>query len=499
MSQFRAQLERVWRRRRLVLAIALVAFGASLAWTLAQPTTYTSSWALTGASQERGPEQDAVLAQGYVELFNEPGYQSVIRDRLGVAEDIDLTARIIGTSPIVYIEATAGSAEAAKSTAGAVANQLREDIRANLMSMQEPIVSDLHKEIAGETERLDTLPPGSAVRVLTEGQIRALQDRVVEVETDLTNQLRNLQLESSVATNTPDPVLNGALGLLGGLILGVLAAIVLGLLGWRLTTRDEVRERLGLDTLAVVDSGSGSTEPQLQRLANLVALANLGRPTTLAVTAPRATPLKSRLVLGFATYLRMRGELTVLLRADLRQPRAVDEEPGLSDYLMRPEATNMAELLVPGPGGLALLPPGRNWTDPFALFEPQRFVEAIRRANQHGEVVVIDAPPLDAPEASVACASADAVIMMIEKGVTRTSDAVQAYETLTRVKAHVLGVVICGSLRDLDSVLSLIEETPLAAVQPRRGSNGVRSEHMWNGKSSGSEGDVVLGQPAHHD
>jgi Mrp family chromosome partitioning ATPase len=499
MSQFRVNLEKVWRRWWLVLAVTVVGCSASLAWTLAQPPTYTAGWALTGASQERSPEQDAVLAQGYVELFNEPGYQDLIRDHLGVAEDIALDARIIGTSPIVYIEATAGSPEAAQSTAQVVATQLREDIRANLTSMQEPIVSDLHEEIAAETERLGTLPPGSAVRVLTEGQIRALQDRVVELETDLTNQLRNLQVRSSVSTNAPDPVLNGALGLVGGLILGVLAALVVGSTGWRLSTEDEVRERLGLDTLAVVDRRSSGR--QLQRLANLVTLADLGRPATLAVTSPRDMRVKSQVALGLATFTRVRGESTVLLQADLHRPdrSSTEERLGLSDYLMDPAATSVAALLVSGQGGLALLPSGASRADPYELFEPQRFGELVREATQHANVVVIDAPPVDAPEAMVAFASADATIVVIEKGVTRTSDAIRARETLDRVKAPVLGVVLCRSLRDLDSVLSRLTETPLAAVPARSRQNGVPDRHAVNGKQSEPPVGVIPGIPAHDD
>jgi hypothetical protein len=361
MSQFRTQLEKVWRRRWLVLAITLVAFVASVAGTLVQPTTYTSSWALTGASQERSPEQDALLAQGYVELFNEPGYQSVLRNRVGVPEDVGLVARIIGTSPIVYIEATADSANVAKAMVGGVATQFREDIRANLIAMQEPIVSDLHQEIAAETERLRTLSPGSEVRVLTEGQIRALQDRVVEIETDLTNQLRNLQLENSVATNAPDPVFNGALGLVGGLILGVLAAVVLGSLAWRLTTADEVREKLGLDTLAVVDAASGSSGPQLQRLANLVSLTTTDGPATLAITAPGGTPLKSQLALGLASHLRVRGETD---GAPPGRPARVRAHRRAARSHQLPSAPGCERVRAAGTGrGRARAPPARAHPD----------------------------------------------------------------------------------------------------------------------------------------
>lgn len=499
MTQFRVYLENVWRRRWLVVAITVVALGASSGWALAQPTTYTASWALTGASQERSPEQDAVLAQGYVELFNEPGYQDVIRNHLGITEDVALGARIIGTSPIVYIEATAGSPEAAQTAVQVVATQLREDIRANLTSMQEPIVSDLHEQIAAETERLGTLPPGSAVRVLTEGQIRALQDRVVELETDLTNQLRNLQQKSSVSTNAPDPVFNGALGLAGGLVLGVLAAVVLGSMSWRLTTEDEIRDRLGLDPLAVVGASPGSSGPQLQRLANVVTLANPQRPVTLAVTSPGPMRVKSQIALGFATFMRVRGEPTLLLQADLRRSRSTEEQPGLSDYLGDPDVTGLAGLLVPGPGGLALLPPGPSREDPFELFEPQRFADVVRQATQHGNVVVIDSPPLDAPEATVACASADAAILVIEKGVTRTSDALRARETLARVRTPVLGVVLCRPLRDLDAVLSRLTETPLMALPAHPGPNGATAQHTWNGKRSESPVEVNSGNPTHHD
>ena len=117
MSPLQIQWDRIRRRWVLILVIGIVAAVGSLGASLLQGSTYTGRSALTIVSQDRAPEQDTVLAQGYADYFNQASSQQQLRQTAGVPDSVTLNARIAAASPIVYIEAVADSPEVASDSA----------------------------------------------------------------------------------------------------------------------------------------------------------------------------------------------------------------------------------------------------------------------------------------------------------------------------------------------------------------------------------------------
>src|SRR5918994_4720944 len=99
-------LNRIWRYRWLVLVITVLATLGALLYTVSQPITYTARSTLTTASKNRSPDQDAYLAEGFAEYFNQDSYQGRIRALAQVPPDVQVSAFTGATSPILYIQAT---------------------------------------------------------------------------------------------------------------------------------------------------------------------------------------------------------------------------------------------------------------------------------------------------------------------------------------------------------------------------------------------------------
>jgi succinoglycan biosynthesis transport protein ExoP len=107
------------------------------AYTTAKPT-WTATTALTTHSQNREPEQDAVLSIGYVDYFNQDTYQQ-LRAKGVISSDVVLNAATGAASRILYIEAVAPTADRARSAA----STFRSDIRDALVAKRQQEVNDL--------------------------------------------------------------------------------------------------------------------------------------------------------------------------------------------------------------------------------------------------------------------------------------------------------------------------------------------------------------------
>lgn len=455
MSPLRIQVDRIRRRGWLVVTITVLAVLGATAASLGQETTYTGRSTLTIISPDRAPEQDAPLAQGYAEYFNEPSYQRVLAEKAGVPPTVTFIARTAATSPIVYVEATASSAEAASSAAVAMSTAFLDDVNANLQADRESVIAELQRQITEERALLATLPEDSPEASLSTQAILNLQDRVSSIQSDTSNQLQELQLSAGVSTSEPHPVQNIGLGLVGGLILGCVVALAFAVVENRLATSDEVRDQLGLDTLVVVPGGRSRASERiraqrLKQLANRVSLSDLTRPATVAIISPRATPGVAQVAAALAYYRAVQGERTLLMHADLhlRDRSGLQDTPGVADFLAAPYGIGLEDRVLPGAcPAMQVMPAGSSRDDPYALFAQDRFADLVGHASAIADLVVIEAPPIvDAAEGQVICATADRTILVVEEEATRAADAVEACQLLEQVEATLLGVVITRSL-----------------------------------------------------
>lgn len=458
MSPLQVQLDRVRRRKWLIVVITAIAVVGSVAYSLLSPTTYTGTSTLIVSSGNRA-EEDAVLAQGYVEYVNEESAQEALLQAARLS-DVDFEARTGASSPIVYIDATASNAQLAGTAATTLARTFREQVNAGVQAGADSTIAALRAQLEAAQNALGstsaTNPQGAAISA----QIESLQDEILQVQREaIGNQLKDLQLTPAVTSTQPDPVVNAVLALFGGLILGVAAALALAGAEDRITSPQEIRQRVGLDTLAVIsggrsDSGTAQRAEQLKGLANVVSLSDMSQPATLAVTAVRSARLSAQVAEGVAFYRAQQGQRTLLIRADLdpgRHHPGYPGRPGLGEFLAGRPGMRLQPIVVRDAlSGMLVLPAGTARDDPYSLFAPDRFVDVVEQAGRLADLVVIDAPPvIEAAEAQVICASADRTILVLEEGVTKASDAVEARERLERVHVQLLGAVLGRSVEGM--------------------------------------------------
>jgi polysaccharide biosynthesis transport protein len=447
MTPLQQYTRRVLVRWRLIALLTIVAASAAGAWSLTSSApTWTATSALTAQSQDRAPDQDAVLALGYVDYFNQGSYQDLLRSRLSIPADVELTATTGATSPILYVQATGPSEDAVRAAAAAAADRFQQDVRQSLIDERIRAVGDLQGQIDEYARRLDE-ERNDARRAVIFDQISSLQGEITEIQSNNTNMLKPLQPEPGVASSSSSPVLDVVTGAAGGALLGVLLALLLDVLDRRVRSANDVRLRLASKPVIELDARLSAAERamRIEQLANRMSLAGLAERSVIAVVGIRAGATAPVFARQLATACSSHQSGALLVLADLRR-KDYEGRMGLVEVLDGWTSPRSALVRI---GRLQVLPPGSvGPRDPYTVLDPHQIVRFLSDAGRAHPVVVVDAPPLlETSESQILCAAADQVIVVVEPGVPLV-EARQALDLLVEVNASVSGVAVVSPQPD---------------------------------------------------
>ena len=170
-----------------------------------------------------------------------------------------------------------------------------------------------------------------------------------------------------------------------------------------------------------------------------------GRAPVILVTSPGPGEGKTTTSANLAAAFADTGRRVLVVDADFRRPalgRFLNPVPNLVD----PDGPATTRV-----DGVAFMSSPRGIDAPGdVVFELRRLIDA---RQDDFDVVVVDTPPmLTTNDATDLLAAADAVVLVVRAGHTRTASAMRAATVLSRLRADVLGVVLNGCDRkDMDS------------------------------------------------
>jgi Mrp family chromosome partitioning ATPase len=155
------------------------------------------------------------------------------------------------------------------------------------------------------------------------------------------------------------------------------------------------------------------------------------------VTSPSPAEGKSTSVASLAAAFADNGLRTLVVDGDFRRPavaRYLSPVPNLVDP-ERPATTRI--------DGVSFIAAPRNVDTPAdAVYRLRR---SIAQWQDQFDVVLLDTPPmLTTNDATDLLAAADAVVLVLRAGQTRTGPAERVANVLTRFRADVLGIVLNG-------------------------------------------------------
>ena len=305
---------------------------------------------------------------------------------------------------------------------------------------------------------------------------RNLKQQIASLTTLAALQTGNAELVQPAdvpgSPSSPKTKRNTLLGVLVGLLIGLLLAFVLELLDRRLKDPKEIEELYERPTLGAIPSSPALAKvtydaPELKardRDAFRMLRANLRyfnvdrNVGSVLITSAAVGEGKTTVAWNLAAAAAESGIKTLLLEADLRNPRLVQQynvpaHQGLSDVLSGQAQPGdvVHQVLVANrtnghaPTPLDVITAGRIPPNPTDLIESEMMRRLIRGAERHYDLVVIDSPPTAVVSDAVPLIlQVSGLIVVTRLGVSTRDEAIHLRSQLRNMRAPVLGVVVNG-------------------------------------------------------
>ena len=262
-----------------------------------------------------------------------------------------------------------------------------------------------------------------------------------------------------------------ALALVLGVVVGVGAVAGRDAVDGSLRTVDEAESYLQLPALAAIPERRDATlmaaskksdshslvlvdapnSPEAEAFRTLrTSISLLGKESefrSFLFTSALPSEGKTFVALNFALSLAQQGLETVIIDADLREPRvetalrSQGESVGVTDLLSGQIDLNDAVKATPH-DNLILLPAGRRAPDPAKLLGNKQFEKIVESLLREFDRVVIDSPPVNAvSDALLVAASAHATCLVVRAGKTPKRAIRRAINQLHVAHANLAGFV----------------------------------------------------------
>ncbi|MEO6248584.1 MAG: polysaccharide biosynthesis tyrosine autokinase [Sphingomicrobium sp.] len=258
----------------------------------------------------------------------------------------------------------------------------------------------------------------------------------------------------------PNLQLNLMVGLLGGLILGVGAALILEQLAEAAVLPADFQRKLGVPLLgatpklelgtmdqAMVESKSPLSEAYFSILTSIQFSTSHGTPKSILLTSTQPREGKSTTALALGLGLASVGARVLVIDADMRNP-------GLHRVLGKPLGGGLSSLLTgdgkledfvepSGTANLSFLVAGPIPPNPAELLSSDIIGQIVQRATELFDHVIVDGPPiLGLADAPLLSRVAEGVIFVVESGRTRATQARHAIERILAVRGHFIGAIL---------------------------------------------------------
>jgi Mrp family chromosome partitioning ATPase/capsular polysaccharide biosynthesis protein len=483
----RAYLRPIWRRKWIVLAIAVLAGAATYYVSSREAKRYiaTASLYVSNANpvgvlegQAATPPSGPDLVNDAFLITSQPNTDSVytrLRLPASGANTVSAVPQASGSS-VIEVTATTGSPALAAELANTYALQF-------IRSQSSQLLAQARSLVVQDKITLRNLPHSSSAaptRYLLEQQLTTLYAAEAHPSPGL--ELQDAAVAPTLPSS-PDPKRDTIFGVIIGLVLGIAVAFGLELLDRRLTLVSTIESLFERPVLAVLPHAADPTptadgQPAIapefvEAMRALMVSIDLeeseGTSRTILVTSALPSEGKSTVTRGLALAYAEAGRTVLLIDADLRRPImsssfGLKADPGLLQVLhgevsladaarpiLPPKVATAPSngkaaghaAKQPSAGLLSVLTHGERTSNPVALLSLASWEVELAIASASYDVVIIDsAPVLTVADTIWLLEQVDKVVLVARLGMTTRESATRIRALFRRMPtANLIGVV----------------------------------------------------------
>ena len=502
-------LDVVRRRKWTIIVVAAIVAAVALGLSLSQTPRYRATAEVLlqgddaeqrlGATGPADPRVNASRVDTEIGVIESNLVRRAVEEDLGREPDVSVSA--VGETDIVEISATSTDPEEATREANLYAETYvewrrkrtiddllaaQETVQAEIRSLQDQLdaaqapLEELEEQLFfsdDEDDRELVRAEITETEAEIQPQIDAIQGALALYRTELSS----LQVSQRVTRTggaqiiseallpeepfAPQPLRNGVLGVVVGLMLGVGLAFLRETLDDRVRSREELERITGWPTVGLIPvipaaGGDGSHDlatleapnspaaEAYRTLRTTVQFIGLERPLeVLQVTSAKPAEGKTTTASNLAIALARAGKRVILLDADLRKPRlhsefGISNATGFTSMLLDAQLvgdafhrTSLTNLVVVPAGPV---PP--NPSELLSLPATRRVLDLLR---SECDVLIVDSPPvLPVTDALILSGYVDGVLVVANAKEAQVSTLKRMHELLEQVNAQVIGVSV---------------------------------------------------------
>lgn len=452
----------------------------------------------TALSRQVGKSPDAAI--GGAILQQDIPYQSLVKqfqeaetnyflERTRFREDYPTVKALKDRRDELYklLETRAQSVVGLKGSAN-IANEPNSPIQQTLATQ----LFEAQTSLAVSQAQLESIRSAQAEVSKAFSQIPQIQQKYIEIQRQLaldtstynklTEKLEELRISEAqeisswrvlepplipIKPSSPDIEKSLIIGALGGVVLGILFALILNRLDQRIREVEEVKEIIDIPLLASIPmtevaslgamlsqgilptSSYYAFKEALSSLAlNLRYLGTDNTMKVIAFTSSVPSEGKSTLTYNLSTILAALGYKVLLVDADMRKPTVhkltnLSNKSGLSTALATPNPWQDLVQVADEKGNLHVLTSGSLPPNPMLLLESTKMTALLQEWRQAYDYVLVDTPPvIGITDAQCLTSKVDTFILVAAINRSTRGGIARALEILSTARANVSGLLI---------------------------------------------------------